>query len=105
MLSPREHRRLQQHIHGVDVDRIAMTFDALSEPNRCLIFRALLKGKAISVGELASIVGISNPLASQHLKVLLQADLVHKEKEGKSVYYHVNHRNPLVDALQKAVEE
>lgn len=104
MLSPREHRRLQQHIHGVDVDRIAMTFDALSEPNRCLIFRALLKGTAISVGELASIVGISDPLASQHLKVLSQAELIERHKDGKKVYYHINHRNNLVTALQKAVE-
>jgi DNA-binding transcriptional ArsR family regulator len=43
-------------------------------------------------------------LASQHLKTLSQADLVNKTKDGKSVYYHVNEENPLIGALQKAVE-
>jgi DNA-binding transcriptional ArsR family regulator len=105
MLTPREHQNLQQYIQGIDVTRITTVFDALSEPNRCLIFRALLKGQNVSVGDLASVVGLSDPLASQHLKTLLQAGLVHKEKVGKRVYYHVNDVDPLVKALLKAVED
>lgn len=104
MLTPREHQRLQQYIHGIDVKRLTEAFDALSEPNRCLIFRALLKGEAVRVSDLASVVGISNALASQHLKVLLQADLVDKRKEGKNVYYQIRTANPLTTALQQAVE-
>lgn len=104
MLTPSEHQNLEKHIHGVDMARLTATFDALSEPNRCLIFRALLKGRSIRVGEVASIIGISDSLASQHLKTLLQVELVRKQKRGKYVYYHVNETNPLVGALQKAVE-
>jgi ArsR family transcriptional regulator, lead/cadmium/zinc/bismuth-responsive transcriptional repressor len=104
MLTPREHQRLEEYIHGIDINRLANTFDALSEPNRCLIFRALLKGKAVRVSDLASVVGISDALASQHLKILLQAGLVERQKEAKNVYYNINESNPLVGALQKAVE-
>lgn len=104
MLSPREHKNLENYIHGMDVKRLASAFDALSEPNRCLIFRALLKTEDASVGQLASAVGISESLASQHLKVLLGAGLVNKSKEGKIVYYRVNNGDNLVIALQKAVE-
>ena len=104
MLTPREHQKLEKYIHGIDVQRIAIAFDALGEPNRCLIFRALLKGRAVRVGDLASVVRISDPLASQHLKILLQSGLVTKQKIGKSVYYQVNAANPLIGALQKAVE-
>lgn len=104
MLTPQEHQRLKRYTHDIDVKRLAAAFDALSEPNRCLIFRALLKDKAVRVSDLASVVGISDALASQHLKVLLQAELVNKRKEGKNVYYFMNESNPLVDALQKAVE-
>jgi DNA-binding transcriptional ArsR family regulator len=104
MLSPREHQKLERYIHGIDVSRVSAAFDALGEPNRCLIFRALLKNQHVSVGQLASAVGISNSLASQHLKILLQAGLIDKRKEGKHVYYAVNSREPMVTALGKAVE-
>lgn len=104
MLSPTEHKKLENYVQGINVSRMASAFDALGEPNRCLIFRALLKKSGVSVGQLASAVGISESLASQHLKVLLQAGLVNRSKEGKNVYYQVNSEDPLVNALRKAVE-
>lgn len=104
MLTKREHQKLERYIHGIDVKHISVVFDALSEPNRCLIFRALLKGESVRVSDLASVVGISDPLASQHLKILLRANLVTKQKIGKNVYYEVDKSNPLIDALKKAVE-
>jgi DNA-binding transcriptional ArsR family regulator len=104
MLTSREQKKLEHYIHDLDVNRVALAFDALSEPNRCLIFRALLKGQSVRVGDLAKVVGISDSLASQHLKILSQAELVDKAKDGKNVYYHVSAKNPLINALQKAVE-
>lgn len=105
MLTPKEHTRLQAYINDSDVGPTAAAFDALSEPNRCLIFRALLKSQTLSVGELASVVGISDPLASQHLKILHNANLVRKQKSGRFVNYCINADNKLVLALQKAVED
>lgn len=104
MLTPREHKKLERYTHDMDVDRLTAAFDALSEPKRCLIFRALLKGQSVRVGDLAAVVGISDSLASQHLKILAQAALVDKSKDGKNVYYRVRTSNPLISALQKAVE-
>jgi ArsR family transcriptional regulator len=104
MLSPSEHHRLQNYVNGIDVRRMSTAFDALGEPNRCLIFRALLKQEHVNVGQLASVVGISDSLASQHLKILLEADLVRRNKEGKQVYYSVNNNDALVAALRQAVE-
>jgi DNA-binding transcriptional ArsR family regulator len=104
MLSPQEHKNLEKFVQGIDVSRMSTAFDALGEPNRCLIFRVLLKQQNISVGQLASAIGISESLTSQHLKVLLRANLVSKQKVGKNVYYHVSAHEPLVLALKKAVE-
>jgi ArsR family transcriptional regulator len=104
MLTPWEQKKLERYTHDIDVDRLTAAFDALSEQNRCLIFRALLKGRSVRVGDLARVVGISDSLASQHLKILLQAQLVEKTKDGKNVYYQVNASNPMIGALQKAVE-
>lgn len=103
MLTPKEHQTLEKYIQGMDVARLSTAFDALGEPNRCLLFRALLKHNDITVGELATAVGISEPLASQHLKVLLGANLVTKHKAGNYVHYRINHGDNIVDALQKAV--
>lgn len=104
MLTPKEKSELQKHVHGIDVRHMSTAFDALGEPNRCLIFRALLKRKDVRVSEIAAVIGVSAPLASQHLKVLLQAGLLERIKAGKEVYYHVNKNDSLVLALEKAVE-
>ena len=104
MLSPQEHRRLEQYIHDIDVDHLSRTFDALGEPNRCLMFRALLKGNPVQVGDLARVIGISDALASQHLKILRNAGLITKQRDGKRVLYRVDDTNHLVGALRKAVE-
>lgn len=104
MLTPKEHRKLEKYVKGIDVSDMSQAFDALGEPNRCLIFRALLKQGKINVGQLAQAVGISESLASQHLKILLNARLVERSRQGKSVYYNAASGSDLVDALRKAVE-
>lgn len=104
MLSRKEQRKLEPHIRGMDVSKLAGAFDALSEPNRCTIFRALLKKDEINVGDIASLLKISEPLASHHLKILLGGGLLVRTKRGKNVYYSVNHRDKLVKALEKVVE-
>jgi DNA-binding transcriptional ArsR family regulator len=105
MLSPSEHRHLQDFVIGIDVTRMTVAFDALGEPNRCLIFRALLKVQRANVSQLAQAIGLSNSLASQHLKILHEAGLVVRRKEGKQVYYDVNTHDELVCALEKVVED
>lgn len=104
MLSPVEHKNLENYIQGIDVSRVAAAFDALGEPNRCLIFRALLKEQHVNVGQLASAIGISESLTSQHLKVLLKADLVNKTKDGKKVYYLINYQDDFAEALKEVVK-
>jgi DNA-binding transcriptional ArsR family regulator len=104
MLSRKEHSKLQAYINGIDVKRLSKAFDALGEPNRCLIFRALLKDNQVNVGNLAELVGISESLASQHLKILLNAELVERTKKGKNAFYSINRKDKLVKALQNVVE-
>ncbi|MFB5678177.1 ArsR/SmtB family transcription factor [Paenibacillus terreus] len=51
------------------------TFSALAEPNRLLIVE-LLRNGPLTVGQIADQVGIRQPQASKHLRVLLDARLV-----------------------------
>lgn len=62
---------------------------ALAEPRRILILYALSE-KPYTVNELAEMVGISQPAASRHLKVLRERGLVSAVRQGISVEYHIN---------------
>jgi DNA-binding transcriptional ArsR family regulator len=58
------------------------TFAALADPTRRAILARLAKGDA-SVGELAEPFDISLPAISRHLRVLEEASLIAREREGK----------------------
>lgn len=52
----------------------------------------------MNAGDLCSHFGVSKPTMSAHFAVLKEADLVHAEKAGKSVIYHLK-LSVLEDAL------
>jgi len=64
-------------------------FKALSDPTRRRVLQLLRKGP-MSAGELSDQFSVSKPTMSAHFTVLKDADLVHAEKVGKSVIYHLN---------------
>ncbi len=63
-------------------------FKALSDPTRRRVLLLLRKGP-MSAGELSDQFNVSKPTMSAHFAVLKEADLVHTEKVGKSVIYHL----------------
>jgi DNA-binding transcriptional ArsR family regulator len=65
------------------------TLDALGDPTRRLLFERL-RQSSCSVSELISIVPITQPAVSQHLKILREAKLVRVEKRGRQRIYHLN---------------
>jgi DNA-binding transcriptional ArsR family regulator len=63
--------------------------DAISHPGRRAILR-LVADRELGVGELAERVGLSQPAASQHLKVLRDAGLVRGRVDGRRRLYRVD---------------
>jgi DNA-binding transcriptional ArsR family regulator len=63
--------------------------DALSHPGRRAMLRLVLDGE-LPVSELAERVGVSQPAASQHLKVLRDAGLVRGRVDGRRRLYRVD---------------
>ena len=61
---------------------------ALSDPNRLKIVK-LLQHKTLCVCEIQNALGISQPNASNHLKILEDAGLVESHKDGLWVNYHL----------------
>jgi DNA-binding transcriptional ArsR family regulator len=68
---------------------MAAVFEVLAEPTRRRILD-LLSRREHSVGELVEQLGISQPGASKHLKVLREADLVHVRQDAQRRWYGIN---------------
>lgn len=65
--------------------KLAALFQALADPTRLRIL-ALLRSMELSVGELAQLLGQSQPRVSRHVRILSDSGLVGRRKEGSWVY-------------------
>ncbi len=68
---------------------LADRFQALSDPTRLRIL-ALLARMELSVGELAQLLGQSQPRVSRHVRILADAGIVDRRKEGSWVFLAVS---------------
>lgn len=82
--------RVRGHLADDDTYRgLADLFAALADPTRARIVHALLHQELCSC-DVAAVVGISKPGASQHLRVLRALRLVKPRRAGKFVYYSLD---------------
>jgi DNA-binding transcriptional ArsR family regulator len=67
-------------------------FKALANVNRLLLIYSLASGEVekISVTAMSRNMGITQPAASQHLKILKNANILIAKKEGNYIYYTFN---------------
>ena len=65
------------------------TMKALCEPSRCRIV-TLLSQRAYCVSALATLLGLSAPAVSQHLRILRDAGIVYCEKYGYHTHYKLD---------------
>ncbi|WP_203337281.1 ArsR/SmtB family transcription factor [Nocardioides limicola] len=90
----------------VDYGPVTEFFKALASPVRAAIVH-LLTQRPHTVTELSDTLALSQPLVSQHLKVLRDHALVITERQGRHTAYrladeHVSH--VFLDALQHSQE-
>jgi DNA-binding transcriptional ArsR family regulator len=85
-------------------------FRALGDSSRLRIV-ALLRACELAVGELAVLLGQSQPRVSRHIRILEEARLVERRKEGSWVFVrlarnaHVTAVLALVDAIPRTLQE
>ncbi len=86
-LSEKEAQQLQVELPAAQViSGMAETFKTLSDPTRVRILY-LLSRKELCVHDIAQLLGISQPAASHHLRVLRMLRLVRTRRAGRSTYY------------------
>jgi ArsR family transcriptional regulator, zinc-responsive transcriptional repressor len=84
-----------EHYDDETFDATAELFKALSSPLRLAIVHAVHESPKC-VHELVTELGVSQPLVSQHLRVLRAARVVHGERRGREITYlltdhHIGH--------------
>ena len=70
---------------------------ALADPTRILILYALNE-QPHNVTEITIALNITQPTTSHHLKILRERGLVHTERQGATITYHLTDRR-LIEAL------
>jgi DNA-binding transcriptional ArsR family regulator len=61
----------------------------LAHPHRLRVVQLLLSGEAYTVNELSEICGITQPMTSDHLRLMQRCGFLNSRKEGRTVYYTI----------------
>ena len=74
-----------------EIEELAETFKALSDPTRLRLVKLLSEGGGtLCVNALARRLGVTQSAVSQHLRVLRHAGLVRGERRGPFVHYSLD---------------
>jgi len=84
---------------------MAEVFKALGDPTRLRIIRMLASEmeQELCVIDLAKKLGVSQPAASQHIKVLKNIGMLEPNRNGNRIYYNLN-RDVLI-GYKKIIDE
>jgi len=82
-------RNVSHNLQTGAMDELSETLKALADPSRRAQLKCLTQGRATS-GQLASILPMSRPAGSQHLAVLVAADLVRTSPIGRERWHELN---------------
>ena len=85
----------------VEIERLLNSLRAAAEPSRLRILAVLARNE-LTVSELTAVLVQSQPRMSRHLKLLHEAGLIERAREGAWVFYRLAGRGPqarLVGAL------
>ena len=71
------------------VERVCAYNKAISDPNRMKMIKIVGSSEpyTVNVSHIASVLGISQPAATNHLKILEATGLFKRERKGTSVFY------------------
>ncbi len=78
------------NISTTDLEKYEQKFKALADQQRLQIINILALKESVCVCDLTPIIDMPQSKLSYHLKILLEAELIKKEKRGTWNYYSLN---------------
>lgn len=94
----------------MEMKRYIQVAKALSDPSRVKVVK-LLQARDLCVCEIRELLGLAQPTISKHMKILEEAGLVERTKEGQWVNYHLAdgadsaHAKAMLDHLRHALDD
>ncbi len=78
-------------LSGADAELLARSFAALADPIRLRMLSVVASagGEEVCACDLVGLSGRSQPTVSHHMKILVDAGLVSREKRGLWVWYRI----------------
>ena len=64
--------------------------NAVADKYRLAILLEIARKGSVSPSEVQELTGLSQPCVSHHVKILTESDLIHSQKEGRSVSLRIN---------------
>src|SRR5919198_4984380 len=75
------------------MEELLAALRAIAEPTRLRLLLLCSRGE-LTVSELTQVLGQSQPRVSRHLKLLCEAGLLDRFREGSWVFYRLSHTGP-----------
>lgn len=73
------------------LERTAASLKAVAHPVRLAMIDLLKDGKRLNVTQIYSTLGLEQAVASQHLSILKERDILDSKRQGKHSYYYLKH--------------
>jgi DNA-binding transcriptional ArsR family regulator len=86
-----------------NVKKAALILRALNHKLRQQLIKLIEEEKKITVTEIYVRLRLEQSVASQHLAILRKAGIVATERDGKFIYYMINHKR--IDEVSKIVND
>lgn len=86
----------------VSADVLLRGLRAAAEPTRLRILALCVRGD-LTVSEMVRVLGQSQPRVSRHLRLLVDAGLLERFREGSWVFHRLAHQSPLAELVRDLV--
>lgn len=98
---------LPERVSIKNLDRVTNMLKVAAHPQRLAILDLLGKGERLTVSNIQELLGMDQPIASQHLTLMRDRGLVDVEREGKFSYYYLRHPEfiKIIDCLENCCKE
>lgn len=80
--------------HAPELKKVAARFKLLAEPARLVLLKELEK-KACCVKELTELTDIRQPSVSKQLRILVDAGVVERSRQGSGVFFKITDKEIL----------
>ncbi len=81
--------------------RLVRTMQILGDETRFKIFKLLLGGRNLCVGQIAEELGVSASAVSQHFRNFEMIGLVTKTRDGQKICYAINSDDSFINDISK----